>query len=46
MKKLGVIYYEIFVVDGYINYYGVNDYKIIFIVKYEMLIVVEKFNKE
>lgn len=46
LKKLGVTYYETFVVDGHTDYYGVNDYKIISPAKYEMLTVAEKSNEE
>ena len=46
LKKLGVAYYETFVADGHTDYYGVKDYKITSLAKYEMLTVAEKSNEE
>jgi len=44
IKKLGVTYYEVFVVDGHTNYYGVNNYKISAPAKYETLTIAKTAN--
>ena len=46
LKKLGVIYYESFVIDGHTDYFGENDYKTSSPAKYESLKVAETSNTE
>ena len=46
LKKLGVIYYESFVIDGHTDYFGENDYKTSSPAKYESLKVAEASNTE
>ena len=44
IKKLGVTFYETFVVDGHTDYYGEKDYKISTVAKYNPLSVSDKSN--
>jgi uncharacterized protein YbcV (DUF1398 family) len=39
IKKLGVTFYETFVIDGHTDFYGSNDYKISSVAKYERLTI-------
>lgn len=42
IKSLGVTHYETFVIDGHIDYYGENNYKITMPAKYPPLVISEK----
>jgi uncharacterized protein YbcV (DUF1398 family) len=46
IKKLGVAYYETFVMDGHTDYYGENDYKAISPARYEHLVIADTVNAE
>lgn len=46
IKKMGVTYYETFVNDGHINYYGANNYVAKVPAKYETMTIAEKANME
>ncbi len=46
IKKLGVTGYETFVSDGHTNYYGLNDFNIATLSKYETLLIAEKSNAD
>lgn len=46
IKKLGVTYYETFVVDGHTDYFGINDYKISTTAKYAPLVIADVSNIE
>ena len=46
IKELGVTHYEAFVLDGHIDYYGINDYKVIAPSSYQALIIDELVNEE
>lgn len=46
IKQLGVINYETFVVDGHTDFFGVNDYKISSIPKYDALTIAETSQAE
>jgi uncharacterized protein YbcV (DUF1398 family) len=46
IKKLGVIFYETYVIDGHTDYYGANNYKTSSSAKYETLTVEEVSNAE
>lgn len=46
IKNLGVIYYEVFVVDGHTDYYGKNNYKISTHATYKDLIISNYSNIE
>lgn len=39
LKKLGIIYYESYVIDGHTEYYGINNYNITSLPKYDTLII-------
>lgn len=39
IKKLGVVFYETFVMDGHTDYYGTNDYKTSSVARYEALAI-------
>ena len=39
IKKLGVTFYETFVIDGHTDYYGANDYKTSSMARYEALTI-------
>jgi uncharacterized protein YbcV (DUF1398 family) len=45
LKKLGVTYYETFVIDGHTDYYGANSYKTTSPVKYETKVVATTSNE-
>ncbi|TKB98831.1 DUF1398 domain-containing protein [Pedobacter cryophilus] len=44
LKKLGVTYYEAFVIDGHTDYYGGNNYKTSSPAKYEPLTIANHSN--
>jgi uncharacterized protein YbcV (DUF1398 family) len=46
IKELGVTYYNTYVLDGHIDYYGINDYKVIATSRYQPLIITDYFNQE
>lgn len=46
LKKLGVTYYETFVSDGHTDYYGIDNYKISTIAKYDTLKITETSDTE
>ena len=46
IKAMGVTYYETFVKDGHINYYGANNYNAKVPAKYETITIAENANKE
>ena len=46
IKKLGVTFYETFVIDGHTDYYGVNNYKTTAPAKYAELTIAETSNTE
>lgn len=46
LKKLGVTYYETFVSDGHTDYYGIDNYKLPTIAKYDTLKITETSDTE
>ena len=46
IKKLGVTFYETFVIDGHTDYYGENDYKTSSVAKYDALTIAQVSNIE
>ena len=46
IKKLGVTFYETFVIDGHTDYYGKNDYKASSVARYEALTIATTTNTE
>lgn len=46
IKFMGVIYYEVYVMDGYMDYYVGSDFMVIILVKYEFVEVVELLDIE
>jgi len=46
IKKLGVTFYETFVIDGHTDYYGENDYKASSVSKYDELTIAQVSNIE
>ena len=46
IKKLGVIHYETFVMDGHTDYFGMNDYKTSSVAGYDALTIAETPNTE
>lgn len=46
IKKIGVTYYEAFVSDGHIDYYGANDYKTSSVSTYDALTIATTSNIE
>lgn len=46
IKKLGVTFYETFVIDSHTVYYGANNYKISSVAKYETLTIAQISNIE
>ena len=46
IKKLGVAYYEVFVVDGHTNYYDANNHKVQSLAVYETLIIADTSNSK
>lgn len=44
LEKIGVKYYEVFVIDGHIDYYGTNNFKTTSPPMYENLVIVETPN--
>ena len=46
IKKLGVSHYDAFVLDGHIDYYGINDYKVVAPSRYQPLIIESLIDQE